>query len=155
MTLAIGDKAPDFTLATQSGDGVRLKDFRGQKLVIFFYPKDNTPGCTKEACGFQAHLKDFRKAGAAVLGISRDSIQSHQKFATGQGLTYPLGSDPETAVIAAYGCWIEKSLYGRTYMGCDRATFLIDQKGRIAALWRKVKVPGHVEAVLAAVKAQP
>lgn len=147
--IAIGDPAPDFTLATTDGE-VKLSDFRGRKLLIYFYPKDDTSGCTAEARDFSALVDAFAAADTALLGVSRDTLAAHQRFAAKYDLKLPLGSDPEAAVIAAYGAWVEKSMYGRKYMGIDRSTFLIDRDGRIAALWRKVKVPGHAAAALKA-----
>jgi len=146
-----GAPAPDFELETASGP-VRLADFRGKTLVLYFYPKDDTSGCTREAQDFTSLAPEFAKAGAHVVGVSKDPVKSHEKFAAKYGLGIDLGSDPEGAVIARYGSWVEKSLYGRKYMGIDRSTFLI-RDGVIRRIWRKVKVPGHAEAVLAAAKA--
>lgn len=150
--LEIGDKAPDFTLPADGGGKIKLSAHKGKTVIVYFYPKDDTPGCTKEACGFSDSLPDFTKAKAAIIGISKDSVASHDKFKAKYKLKIALGSDADGAVCAAYGTWIEKSMYGRTYMGIDRATFLIDAKGVIRGVWRKVKVPGHVEDVLAAAK---
>jgi peroxiredoxin Q/BCP len=147
-----GDKAPAFTLDTDGGGKISLKDFAGKPLVLYFYPKDDTPGCTKEAIDFTGAGQRFRKLGVSVVGVSKDSAASHDKFKKKHALTVTLGSDPEGETIESYGSWVEKSMYGRKYMGIDRSTFLIDSKGRIAKIWRKVKVPGHVEEVLAAVK---
>jgi len=146
----IGDKAPDFTLKTDGGGEITLSKLRGKKVVLYFYPKDDTPGCTKEACGFRDALPDFSKLDAVVVGISKDGVAKHDKFKAKYELPFTLASDAEGKVCAAYGTWIEKSMYGRKYMGIDRATFLIDETGTLRAEWRKVKVPGHVEAVLAA-----
>jgi peroxiredoxin Q/BCP len=147
-----GAKAPDFEL--ESADGpVRLSDFAGRTLVLYFYPKDDTPGCTNEAKDFSALAPEFAKAGATVVGVSKDSLKRHQNFAAKYGLAIPLASDPEGRVIEAYGSWVEKSLYGRQYMGIDRSTFLI-RDGVIRKIWRKVKVPGHAQQVLDAVKAE-
>lgn len=151
--LDAGDKAPAFTLAADGGGTVSLKDFAGKALVLYFYPKDDTSGCTKEAIGFSEKIDAFKRAGAAVVGVSKDSVAAHDKFKAKYDLAITLGSDPDTKMIAAYGAWVEKSMYGRKYMGIDRSTFLIDGKGKIVRAWRKVKVPGHVEEVLAAVKA--
>lgn len=151
--LDAGDKAPAFTLAADGGGTVSLKDFAGKALVLYFYPKDDTSGCTKEAIGFSEKIDAFKRAGAAVVGVSKDSVAAHDKFKAKYDLAITLGSDPETKMITAYGAWVEKSMYGRKYMGIDRSTFLIDGKGKIVRAWRKVKVPGHVEEVLAAVKA--
>ena len=146
-----GAKAPDFELETAEGP-VRLADFAGKTLVLYFYPKDDTTGCTNEAKAFTELAPEFAKAGAVVLGVSKDSVKSHEKFAAKYGLKVRLGSDPEAKVIERYGSWGEKSLYGRKYMGIDRSTFLI-QDGVLKKVWRKVKVPGHAEAVLEAVRA--
>lgn len=144
-----GAAAPDFEMAGADGP-VRLADFKGKALVLYFYPKDDTTGCTREAQDFTALADDFATAGAAVLGVSKDSTASHAKFTAKHGLTIPLGSDPEGAVIARYGSWVEKTLYGRKYMGIDRSTFLIDKAGKVARVWRKVKTPGHAAEVLKA-----
>ena len=149
-----GDRAPAFTLPTDGGGQASLSDYTGVHLVLYFYPKDDTPGCTTEAIGFSDHLKDFEAAGARILGVSKDSPKRHDRFKAKYGLGFTLASDETGAMIEAYGSWVEKSLYGRQYMGIDRSTFLIDPRGTIQAIWRKVKVPGHVEAVLAAAKAQ-
>lgn len=146
-----GAPAPDFELETADGP-VRLSDFAGQTLVLYFYPKDDTAGCTREAQEFTALTPEFAKAGATVLGVSKDSVKSHQKFATKYDLGVKLGSDPEGAVIERYGSWVEKSLYGRKYMGIDRSTFLI-RDGEVVRIWRKVKVPNHAQQVLEAVRA--
>ncbi len=146
--LNIGDKAPNFNLPTDGNGKVKLSDFKGQKLVLFFYPKDDTSGCTKEACSFKDNLKTFNKLDVAVVGVSKDSVESHDKFKAKYKLNFPLASDEECKVCDAYGVWVEKSMYGRKYMGIERATFLIDEKGKIEQLWRKVKVPGHVEDIL-------
>ncbi len=151
--LTEGSKAPAFTLAADGGGKVALKDFSGKALVLYFYPKDDTSGCTKEAIGFSEQAAAFAKAGAAVVGVSKDSVAAHDKFKTKYELKLALGSDPEGKTVEAYGAWVEKSLYGRKYMGIERSTFLIDGKGVIRRIWRKVKVPGHVEEVLAAAKA--
>jgi thioredoxin-dependent peroxiredoxin len=146
-----GGKAPDFVLETADGP-VRLADFKGKTLVLYFYPKDDTTGCTKEAQAFTALAPEFAKAGATVIGVSKDSLKAHQKFTAKYELKLPLGSDPEGAVVEAYGSWVEKSLYGRKYMGIDRSTFLI-QDGVVKRIWRKVKVANHAAEVLAAVQA--
>jgi thioredoxin-dependent peroxiredoxin len=151
-SLGEGDKAPAFTLETDGGKKVSLKDFAGKPIVLYFYPKDDTPGCTKEAIGFSASAAAFKKAGATVIGVSKDSVASHDKFKKKHALSVILASDPEGQVIESYGSWVEKSMYGRKYMGIDRSTFLIDGKGKLAKIWRKVKVPGHVEEVLAVTK---
>jgi peroxiredoxin Q/BCP len=147
-----GTKAPSFTLATDGGGSISLKDFAGKPLVLYFYPKDDTTGCTKEAIDFSAAAANFKRTGAIIVGVSKDSVASHDKFKTKHKLNLALASDPDGKVIEAYGSWVEKSMYGRKYMGIDRSTFLIDSKGKIAKIWRKVRIPGHVEEVLAAVK---
>ncbi len=147
-----GDKAPAFKLPTAEGEA-SLKAFAGKPLVLYFYPKDDTSGCTAEAVQFTGLARDFAKAGAAVLGVSKDSLAKHEKFIAKHALKLNLGSDEEGAVVEAYGAWVEKSMYGRKYMGIDRSTFLIDGKGVIQRIWRKVKVPGHAKEVLEAVKA--
>lgn len=149
----IGDNAPDFTLPSTSGETVTLSSLKPQSVVLFFYPRDNTPGCTKEAIGFSEHLKAFKAAGTIVLGISKDDMKSHDKFVSKQELTVDLLSDAESEACEAFGVWKEKSMYGKTYMGIERSTFLIDGAGKIAKAWRKVKVPGHVEEVLEAARA--
>ena len=146
-----GGAAPDFTLETADGP-VRLADFKGKTVVLYFYPKDDTTGCTKEAQEFTALAPEFAALGATVVGVSKDSLKAHQKFTAKYDLKLPLGSDPEGAVVEAYGSWVEKSLYGRKYMGIDRSTFLI-QDGVVKRIWRKVKVANHAADVLAAVKA--
>jgi thioredoxin-dependent peroxiredoxin len=151
--LVAGDKAPDFDLPDDSGGKLSLKGFAGKKLVLYFYPKDDTSGCTKEAIDFNAMKAQFTKAGAAILGVSPDSVASHAKFKTKHNLGLALGSDETKAMLEAYGVWVEKSMYGRKYMGVERTSFLIDPEGKIAAVWNKVKVPGHAEAVLKAAKA--
>ena len=150
--LKAGDTAPAFTLATIGGRTVRLADFRGQTVVLYFYPKDDTPGCTKEACDFRDAQADFGKANAVVLGVSKDSTASHEKFAKKYGLPFLLLSDPDVAVCEAYGVYKKKSMYGRSFLGIERTTFVIDPRGRIAAIFPKVSVNGHAEAVLEAVR---
>jgi len=151
--LKAGDKAPDFTLPVDGGGKVSLKDLKGKKLVLYFYPKDDTPGCTTEACAFRDALPDFSRVKAAILGVSKDSVASHDKFKKKFKLPFPLASDADGAVCEAYGTWVEKSMYGKTYMGIERATFLIDETGVIRAIWRKVKADGHAEEVLKAAEA--
>ena len=146
-----GGKAPDFALETAAGPAT-LADFKGKTLVLYFYPKDDTTGCTKEAQEFTALAPAFAKAGVGVIGVSKDSLKAHAKFTAKYELGIPLGSDPDGAVVEAYGSWVEKSLYGRHYMGIDRSTFLI-QDGVVKRIWRKVKVPGHAAEVLAAAQA--
>lgn len=149
----VSDMAPDFTLPRDGGGEVTLSDLRGGIVVLFFYPRDDTPGCTKESIGFSEQLQAFADAGAAVFGISRDSVAKHDKFVAKHGLTTPLLSDENSNVCEDYGVWVEKNMYGRKSMGIERSTFLIDGDGGIARVWRKVKVPGHVDEVLEAVKA--
>ena len=144
----IGDIAPDFSLKSTRGETLRLSQFRGQRVVLYFYPKDDTPGCTKEACGFRDEFAQFAKAGAVVLGVSRDDAASHQRFTDKFHLPFPLLSDPDAAVCKAYGVFKQKSMYGRTYWGIERTTFVINEQGRIAALFPKVSVDGHVAAIL-------
>ncbi|HIJ63353.1 MAG TPA: thioredoxin-dependent thiol peroxidase [Rhodospirillaceae bacterium] len=149
MTIEPGSPAPDFTLAADSGDSLTLSSFRGRKVVLYFYPKDDTPGCTAEACAFQAALPDFTGANAVVIGISRDEVKKHVRFKDKYGLAFPLVSDPDGKVCEAYGVWVEKVNYGKTYFGIERSTFLIDEQGVIRKVWRKVKVDGHAAKVLA------
>jgi len=150
--IAEGAPAPDFELAGPSGP-IALADFKGKALVLYFYPKDDTPGCTREAQDFTAAAADFARAGVAVVGVSKDTLAKHARFTAKYDLGVPLGSDPEGVVIARYGSWVEKTLYGRQYMGIDRSTFLIGPDGVIRKIWRKVKVPGHAAQVLAAAQA--
>jgi peroxiredoxin Q/BCP len=150
MSLKVGDKAPGFTMATDGGGKVSLEQLKGKKVVLYFYPKDDTPGCTAEACAFRDSLPDFSKVKATVIGVSKDSVASHEKFKKKFKLPFPLASDEDGKVTEAYGVWVEKSMYGRKYMGIERATFLIDEKGVIRNIWRKVKVDGHAEEVLEA-----
>jgi peroxiredoxin Q/BCP len=149
--LKVGDTAPDFTAPTDTGATVRLKDFRGKKVILYFYPKDDTPGCTKEACEFRDLAGDFKKKDAVVLGVSVDGVDSHAKFKAKYKLPFPLVSDEDRKIVEAYGVWKEKSMYGRKYMGVERTTFVIDEKGMIAGIEAKVKVDGHAAAMLAAV----
>lgn len=151
--LGEGDKAPGFTLVTDRGETLALKDFSGKNLILYFYPKDDTTGCTREAIDFSAAGAKFKRLGGAVLGVSKDSVAAHAKFKTKHDLSVSLGSDPDGKTVESYGCWVEKSMYGRKYMGIERSTFLIDGKGKITRIWRKVKVSGHVEEVLAALGA--
>jgi peroxiredoxin Q/BCP len=149
-----GKKAPAFALEATDGTKIALKDFAGkQPVVLYFYPKDMTSGCTTEACDFRDNGAALKKLGVAVLGVSPDSVKSHGKFTEKEQLNFPLLADVEKKVAEAYGVWVEKSMYGRKYMGIERSTFLIDKDGKIAKAWRKVKVPGHVAEVLAAAKA--
>ncbi|MEL6921667.1 MAG: thioredoxin-dependent thiol peroxidase [Pseudomonadota bacterium] len=151
--LDIATTAPDFTLPDAEGTDVTLSALQGGPVVLYFYPRDDTPGCTKESIAFSEHLSAFEAAGAKVFGISKDSVASHAKFATKRELTVGLLSDENGTVCEDYGVWKEKNMYGKKYMGIERTTYLIDAKGDVAMVWPKVKVPGHAEAVLAAVKA--
>lgn len=146
--LKVGDKAPAFSLPTDGNGTFKLADCKGQKVVIYFYPKDDTPGCTKESCTFNENLTMLNKLDTVVIGISKCSVAKHDKFKAKYDLKFPLGSDEQSDVCEKYGVWQEKSMYGKKYMGIDRSTFLIDENGKIAAIWRGVKVPGHVEEVL-------
>ena len=152
MSVEAGTPAPDFTMPTDGGGSVTLSALRGKPVVLYFYPKDDTSGCTAQACGFRDQLPDFRGVDATVIGVSKDSVASHDKFKAKYDLPFTLASDKEAGVAEAYGVWVEKSMYGRKYMGMERATFLIDKDGVVARVWRKVKVPGHVKEVLEAVK---
>lgn len=151
MTLAAGDAAPAFDMPTDTGQ-VSLRDLKGKTVVLYFYPKDDTPGCTMEAQGFTAAADDFAKAGVVVIGVSKDSAERHGKFRAKYGLTPLLGSAKDNDTVERYGAWVEKSLYGRQYMGIDRSTYLIDGAGVIRRVWRKVKVKGHVDEVLKATR---
>ncbi len=148
-----GKKAPAFTMPTDGGGKISLKDLTGQKVVLYFYPKDDTPGCAKEACGFRDALPDFSKIDAVIIGVSKDTVAKHDKFKDKYDLPFTLASDEDGKVCEAYGTWVEKNMYGRKYMGIERATFLIDEKGILRGEWRKVKVKGHVEEVLEAAQA--
>ncbi|WP_374367718.1 thioredoxin-dependent thiol peroxidase [Dongia sp.] len=152
MALEIGDKAPAFSMKTDGGGKVSLSTLKGQNVVLYFYPKDDTSGCTAEACGFRDNLPAFKKLDAVVIGVSRDSVESHDKFKKKHNLNFALGSDETGKVTEAYEVWVEKNMYGKKYMGIERATFLIDGKGVLRGIWRKVKVPGHVEEVAKAIK---
>jgi peroxiredoxin Q/BCP len=151
--LAPGDKAPSFRVPTDGDGEISSASLKGKPYVLYFYPKDDTAGCTKEAVNFSEAKRKFAAAGVEIVGISKDSPETHAKFRKKYTLKITLGSDSELKIANAYGVWVEKSLYGRRYMGMDRATFLVDAKGVIQQIWRKVKVPGHVEAVLSAAKA--
>jgi len=153
MKLKEGDKAPDFTLERDGGGEIKLSSLKGKKVVVYFYPRDDTPGCTTEACGFNDNLPNFSGLNAEIIGVSKDNEASHARFRAKFGLKFHLAADTETKLAKAYGVWVEKSLYGRKYMGMDRATYLIDKDGIVRGVWRSVKVPGHVDAVLAAVQA--
>jgi len=146
--LKVGDKAPDFKLLSENGKEFTLKKLKGHKIVLYFYPKDDTSGCTKEACDFKNSIKVFEKKETVVIGVSKDSIESHKKFKTKYELPFTLLSDESAKMIEEYGVWKEKSLYGRKYMGIERTTFLIDEKGKITEIWDNVKVPGHIKDIL-------
>jgi peroxiredoxin Q/BCP len=150
--LAVGQPAPAFSAPDPSGKVISLSDFKGKTVVLYFYPKDDTPGCTVEACSFRDSHGAFAKKKTVVLGVSPDNAKSHSKFIEKFGLPFPLLSDPDHTLCEAYGVWVEKSMYGRKYMGIDRSTYLIDKGGVIRRVWRKVKVPGHVAEVLAEAK---
>ncbi len=149
----ISQPAPDFTLPVTGGGTVTLSEMTGAPVVLYFYPRDDTPGCTKESIGFSEHLATFEAAGVRVFGISRDTMAKHDRFAAKHELSVPLLSDEEGTVTEAYGVWVEKNMYGKKSMGIERATYLIDGNGNIARIWRKVKVAGHVEEVLDAARA--
>ncbi len=152
LELKAGDKAPDFDLASDEGGDIRLADLKGRIVVLYFYPKDDTTGCTSEAIAFSGAKADFDQIGAVVVGVSKDPVKSHGKFRNKHALTIRLGADPEGKVVESYGVWVEKSMYGRRYMGIERATFLIDPQGVIRRVWRKVSVTGHAAEVLAAAR---
>ena len=151
--LKVGDKAPDFSLPSGAGQTITLKSLRGKQVVLYFYPKDDTPGCTKEACSFRDEITQIEKAHAVVLGVSTDGLASHQKFSKKYGLPFALLSDEGLVVAKAYGVYKQKSMYGKTYWGIERSTFVVDETGKLAAIFRKVKVDGHVEQVMTALKA--
>jgi thioredoxin-dependent peroxiredoxin len=151
--VSAGDLAPDFTLPTDGGGSISLKALKGRKVVLYFYPKDDTSGCTLEAKGFNDAKAGFAAAGAEIVGVSADSVASHDKFKKKYGLGFTLASDEEKKMLEAYGVWVEKSMYGKKYMGIERSTFLIGADGKVKQAWTKVKVPGHVEEVLAAAQA--
>jgi peroxiredoxin Q/BCP len=153
MDLKAGDKAPDFALPGTDGRDISLEGLKGRKAVLYFYPKDDTSGCTLEAQQFQSLRQEFSAADTEIIGVSPDNLKSHDKFRAKYELSFPLASDESKAMLEAYGVWVEKSMYGRKYMGVERTTVLIDREGRIAKIWPKVKVPGHAAEVLAAAKA--
>ncbi len=153
MSVQEGDMAPDFDMPATGGRTASLAAMAGKPFVLYFYPKADTPGCTKEACAFQEALGQLGKIGLDVVGVSPDKMKPIEKFADKYGLTFPLASDESKAVAERYGTWVEKSMYGRKYMGMERSTFLVDNTGKIAKIWRKVSVPGHAEAVLQAAQA--
>ena len=153
MTIAIGSPAPDFTLPTDGGGTITLSSLKGHDVILYFYPKDNTSGCTSEACSFQEALPDFSAAEAVIIGVSKDSPSRHDGFKAKHALTFTLASDTDGSVCDTYGVWVEKSMYGRKYFGIERTTVLIDHKGVIRQIWRRVKVKEHVQEVLAATHA--
>ena len=155
VQLKAGQKAPAFSLPNQDGNVVSLSQFKGKKVVLYFYPKDDTPGCTKESCAFRDGMDEIRESGAVVLGVSGDSVDSHKKFAKKFNLNFPLLSDERKTVLQAYGVWKEKSLYGRKFMGIERTTFIIDEQGTIDDIFQKVKVDGHLEEVLGELDIMP
>ena len=150
--LKIGQKAPDFTVLNDKGEKVKLSDFKGKKVVLYFYPKDDTPGCTKEACAFRDGAGEIKKRGAAVIGVSVDSVESHKKFKTKFDLNFPLLADTDKKMVEAYGTWKEKSMYGKKYMGIERTTFIIDEQGKISHIFPKVKVDEHYGEVIEALE---
>jgi peroxiredoxin Q/BCP len=152
MMISIGDNAPQFTLSTNGGGQFSLADSAGKYLILYFYPKDDTPGCTKEAIGFSEARTAFDAQNAMVVGVSRDTVKKHDKFIGKYDLRIPLISDEEGSLCEAFGTWVEKNMYGKTYMGIERATFLISPEGDVLKIWRKVKVPGHVEEVLSQIQ---
>src|SRR5215510_14435048 len=148
--LKVGQKAPDFSVMNDTGEKVKLSVFKGKKVVLYFYPKDDTPGCTKEACAFRDGISEMKKKGAVVLGVSADSVDSHKKFKNKFDLNFPLLADTDKKIIEGYGVWKEKSMYGRKYMGIERTTFIIDENGKISHIFPKVKVNEHYDEVLSA-----
>lgn len=153
MSIAETEPAPDFTLSANAGRSVSLAQMKGKPFVLYFYPKADTPGCTKEAQAFEEALPQMAEFGLNVIGVSKDPVRAIDTFAEKYALTFPLASDPDGTVVEAYGAWVEKSMYGKTYMGIDRSTVLIDKEGKVARIWRKVKVPGHAAEVLKAAQA--
>jgi peroxiredoxin Q/BCP len=153
MSVDVGSKAPDFTMPTDGNESVTLSKLKGKKVVLYFYPKDDTSGCTAEACGFRDSFPDYTGAGAVVIGISKDSVASHDKFKKKHNLPFILASDTGSDVCEKYGTWVEKSMYGRKYMGIERCTYLLDQEGVVRGVWHKVKVSGHAAEVLKAAQA--
>jgi len=155
VSIGENETAPDFTMAASGGRSVSLEAMKGKPFVLYFYPKADTPGCTKEAQAFQEALPELAASGLEVIGVSKDAMPALDKFAAKYDLTFPLASDPEGAIVEAYGAWVEKSMYGKTYMGIDRSTILVDKAGKVARIWRKVKVPGHAAEVLKAAQGLP
>ena len=152
MSISEGEPAPDFTLPASGGRTVSLGAMKGKPFILYFYPKADTPGCTKEAQAFQEALGEMSGLGLDVIGLSKDTVKAQDKFAEKYGLSFPLASDEAGTVVEAYGAWVEKSMYGKSYMGIDRSTVLVDREGKVAKIWRKVKVPGHAAEVLRAAK---
>jgi peroxiredoxin Q/BCP len=150
--LKVGQKAPDFTVLNDAGEKVKLSDFKGKKVVLYFYPKDDTPGCTTEACAFRDGFAEIKKHGAVILGVSTDSVESHQKFKSKFDLNFPLLADTDKKIVEAYGTWKEKSMYGKKYMGIERTTFIIDPQGKISHIFPKVKVNEHYDQVVEALE---
>ena len=152
MTLQIGDKAPNFSMPTDNNQICSLSDYEGKALILYFYPRDDTPGCTKQACAFTENLSQFNDLGVEVLGVSKDSVAKHQKFKTKHNLTFPLASDENSTTCEDYGTWKEKNMYGKKFMGIERTTFLIDGNGVVKHIWNKVKVANHIKDVIDAIK---
>lgn len=152
--LNIGDKAPDFSLPANNGQTFSLSDYKGQKVVLYFYPKDDTPGCTTQACDFNDTLSDLGTLNTVVLGVSKDPLAKHKKFAEKYGLQFPLLSDENSDICETYGVWVEKNMYGKKFMGIERSTFLIDEEGKIEKIWRKVKVKNHIQEMLETIGGQ-
>src|ERR1044072_5348935 len=152
--MKVGQNAPEFSIVDDSGKTVKLSDFKGRKIVLYFYPKDDTPGCTKEACNFRDGISELKKQGAIVLGVSADSVESHKKFKKKFDLNFPLLADTDKKIAEAYGTWKEKSMYGKKYMGIERTTFIIDEQGKVSHIFPKVKVNEHYDEVLAALKVE-
>jgi peroxiredoxin Q/BCP len=150
--LKVGEKAPDFNVSTDAGQKVKLSDFKGKKIVLYFYPKDDTPGCTKEACAFRDGIDEIKDRGAIVLGVSTDSVDSHKKFKSKFDLNFPLLADTDKKIVEAYGVWKEKTNYGKTYMGIERTTFIIDEQGKVSHIFPKVKVDEHYDEVIDALE---
>lgn len=157
MTVSIGLKAPDFSLPVSgkgdAGSTISLSEFKGRNIILYFYPKDDTSGCTAQACAFSENIAGFNRLDAQIIGVSKDSVKKHDKFREKYGLKFPLAADENGAVCEAYGTWVQKSMYGRKYMGIERTTFLIDETGVIRLIWEKVKIPGHATEIEAALKA--
>ena len=152
MTVTIGEKAPDFLLPRDGGGTISLSEFKGQKVVLYFYPKDDTPGCTQQACALNENLSSFNKLQAQIIGVSKDSVKKHDKFKEKYALNFPLASDENGTTCEDYGVWVQKSMYGRKYMGIERTTFLIDEDGKIKRIWNKVKIEGHAQELMEALK---